>query len=317
MNFELIEMDWNWLTVHLCGFSPVWRRMWTTSMYWALNGFSSREHSRHRQTKLFLLAWMWSLLICLTRSSWVANSLSQSRQWQCVSIKSPGSSFIGSPEPSWPSSSIGSTTLIVQLLLLMMMQLVVVVIFGWRRRLFLDFGANFGDFGVCVMHHRVLRVRNSRRHGIGWLLFRHFKLHKGKKIIGIKWWNLWKCKNVVIKKAILTSGLTWTPLIAWWWLCIRLAIEGGWWPSPCPELDNWNRLCWCWCCCMADWWCNIPGWVKNGEPWPPRLAPKLPPKLPVRMRCACNCCRWAVGSGGKPIAGLRAPLIKSNHKSTR
>ena len=102
-----------------------------------------------------------------------------------------------------------------------------------------------------------------------------------------------------------------------WWLCMRPAIEGGWCDSPCPEPDNWNRLCWCWCDCMAAWWWSIPGWVRNGEPWPPRLAPKLPPKLPVLMRCACNCCRWAAGRGGRPIAGLKAPIrVKTNRNKT-
>ena len=53
-----------WLTVHLWGFSPVWRRICTTSMYWALNGFSSLEQSSQRQTNDFLFAWIWSLLMC-------------------------------------------------------------------------------------------------------------------------------------------------------------------------------------------------------------------------------------------------------------
>lgn len=81
------------LTVHLCGFSPVWRLMCTTSIYWALNGFSSREQSSHRQMNDFLFAWIWSLLMCLTNSSCVLNSNVQSRQWQFVSTKSPGSSL--------------------------------------------------------------------------------------------------------------------------------------------------------------------------------------------------------------------------------
>lgn len=51
-------------TVHLWGFSPVWRLMCTTNMYWALNGFSSRLHSFHRQMNIFLLACMWSIFIC-------------------------------------------------------------------------------------------------------------------------------------------------------------------------------------------------------------------------------------------------------------
>lgn len=58
------------LTVHLWGFSPVWRRMWTTSIYWALNGFSSREQSTQRQTNDFLFAWMWSLLMCCGMNKW-------------------------------------------------------------------------------------------------------------------------------------------------------------------------------------------------------------------------------------------------------
>ena len=52
------------LTVHLCGFSPVCLRMCTTSMYWALKGFACLLHSFHSHTKLFLLAWMWSLAMC-------------------------------------------------------------------------------------------------------------------------------------------------------------------------------------------------------------------------------------------------------------
>merc|ERR1712106_833201 len=59
-------------------------------------GFSCLLHSFHWQIKLFLFAWMWSFAICLTRSSCVPYSLSQSVQWQCVSIKS-GSSL---PSPS-------------------------------------------------------------------------------------------------------------------------------------------------------------------------------------------------------------------------
>lgn len=51
-------------TVHLCGFSPVCRRMWTTSMYWALKGFCSREQSSQRHTNSFFSPWMWSLLMC-------------------------------------------------------------------------------------------------------------------------------------------------------------------------------------------------------------------------------------------------------------
>ena len=52
------------LTVHLCGFSPVCLLMCTTSMYCALNGFSSLLQSFQRQTKAFLLLPIWSLLRC-------------------------------------------------------------------------------------------------------------------------------------------------------------------------------------------------------------------------------------------------------------
>lgn len=52
------------LTVHLCGFSPVCLLMWTTSIYWALKGFCSREQSSHRHTNSFFSPCMWSLLIC-------------------------------------------------------------------------------------------------------------------------------------------------------------------------------------------------------------------------------------------------------------
>ena len=51
-------------TVQRCGFSPVWRRRWTTNIYWALNGFSSRAQSFHWQMKLFLLEPTWSLFKC-------------------------------------------------------------------------------------------------------------------------------------------------------------------------------------------------------------------------------------------------------------
>lgn len=59
-----VSQVYNLLTVHLCGFSPVWRLMWTTSMYWALKGFCSREHSSQRHTNSFFSPWMWSLLMC-------------------------------------------------------------------------------------------------------------------------------------------------------------------------------------------------------------------------------------------------------------
>lgn len=52
------------LTVHLCGFSPVCLLMWTTSIYWALNGFCSREQSSHRHTNSFFSPCIWSLFIC-------------------------------------------------------------------------------------------------------------------------------------------------------------------------------------------------------------------------------------------------------------
>lgn len=67
--------------------------MCTTSMYWALNGFSSLEHVSQRQTKDFLFPWMWSVLIWRTSSSWVRNSSPQPLQWQFVSKKTPPSSF--------------------------------------------------------------------------------------------------------------------------------------------------------------------------------------------------------------------------------
>ncbi len=51
-------------TVQQCGFSPVCLLMCTTSMYMALNGFSSLEHPSHWQTKDFLLVPTWSLLRC-------------------------------------------------------------------------------------------------------------------------------------------------------------------------------------------------------------------------------------------------------------
>ena len=51
-------------TVQRCGFSPVCRRRWTTSMYWALNGFSSRAQFFHWQMKLFLLELTCSLFKC-------------------------------------------------------------------------------------------------------------------------------------------------------------------------------------------------------------------------------------------------------------
>ena len=50
------------------GFSPVCLLMWTTSMYWALKGFSSLEHPFHWQTKNFLLHPMCSLFKCWKRN---------------------------------------------------------------------------------------------------------------------------------------------------------------------------------------------------------------------------------------------------------
>lgn len=89
-----INLSQKKLTVHLCGFSPVCRRICTTNIYCALNGFSPREQFSHRHIKAFLFVWIWSLFICLTSSSWVTNSIPHPYQWQFVSIKSPGSSFI-------------------------------------------------------------------------------------------------------------------------------------------------------------------------------------------------------------------------------
>ena len=54
----------NGLTVHLWGFSPVCLRMCTTSMYWALKGFSSREQFCHWHTNCFLHWAMWSAFKC-------------------------------------------------------------------------------------------------------------------------------------------------------------------------------------------------------------------------------------------------------------
>ena len=52
------------LTVHLWGFSPVCRRMCTTSMYWALKGFCSLVQACQRHTNSFFSPWMCSLLMC-------------------------------------------------------------------------------------------------------------------------------------------------------------------------------------------------------------------------------------------------------------
>lgn len=46
----------------------MWRLMWTTSMYWALKGFCSREHSSQRHTNSFFSPWMCSLLMCCVES---------------------------------------------------------------------------------------------------------------------------------------------------------------------------------------------------------------------------------------------------------
>lgn len=97
------------LTVHLCGFSPVCLLICTTNIYCALNGFSLRLQFSHRQTKLFLFAWIWSLLICLTKSSWVGNSVLHSFQWQFVSIKSPGSSRRSAPSELGTPSNVDET----------------------------------------------------------------------------------------------------------------------------------------------------------------------------------------------------------------
>jgi hypothetical protein len=64
------------LTVHLCGFSPVWRLMCTTNIYWALKGFSSLEQSFHWHTNAFLLLPIWSLLRCC-KIKWVIKSIQQ------------------------------------------------------------------------------------------------------------------------------------------------------------------------------------------------------------------------------------------------
>src|SRR4029434_699951 len=42
--------------------------MCTTSMYWALKGFCSREHSSQRHTNSFFSPWMCSLLMCCTHT---------------------------------------------------------------------------------------------------------------------------------------------------------------------------------------------------------------------------------------------------------
>lgn len=69
------------LTVHLWGFSPVCLRMWTTSMYWALKGFCSREQSSHRHTNSFFSPWMWSLLMCYKMTTEKKQSLHSSCSW--------------------------------------------------------------------------------------------------------------------------------------------------------------------------------------------------------------------------------------------
>lgn len=66
---EVLKLVTAVLTVHLCGFSPVCLRMCTTNMYCALNGFSAREQPSHRHTNDFLLAWIWSLLICCNQTN--------------------------------------------------------------------------------------------------------------------------------------------------------------------------------------------------------------------------------------------------------
>ena len=58
------------LTVHLCGFSPVCRRICTTSMYWALNGLLSRWQPSHSHTNSFFCPWMCSPLTWATSSFW-------------------------------------------------------------------------------------------------------------------------------------------------------------------------------------------------------------------------------------------------------
>lgn len=56
---EIDSQTWHWW-----GFSPVWRRICTTSMYWALKGFCSRIHPSHSQTNNFLLLATWSWFKC-------------------------------------------------------------------------------------------------------------------------------------------------------------------------------------------------------------------------------------------------------------
>ncbi len=63
------DMSESVFTVHLWGFSPpVCRRMWTTSMYWALKGRCSREQSIQWHTNSFFSPWMCSLLMCCTEN---------------------------------------------------------------------------------------------------------------------------------------------------------------------------------------------------------------------------------------------------------
>ncbi len=62
------DMSESVFTVHLWGFSPVCRRMWTTSMYWALKGRCSREQSIQWHTNSFFSPWMCSLLMCWTEN---------------------------------------------------------------------------------------------------------------------------------------------------------------------------------------------------------------------------------------------------------
>lgn len=75
--------------------------MWTTSMYCALKGFCSREHSSQRHTNSFFSPWMWSLLMCcgdVAESSWSIPSRQIEKQLMCsVSIYChPGGKDFGS-----------------------------------------------------------------------------------------------------------------------------------------------------------------------------------------------------------------------------
>ena len=79
------------LTVHLLGLSPVWTRMWISSLYLALKGLWSRLQSLQKQVKSSPLRWsIWFLSTCFTRSSLLSHILSQSIHWHCVTCKVRG-----------------------------------------------------------------------------------------------------------------------------------------------------------------------------------------------------------------------------------